>query len=147
MGEPKWTDERVNFLVKRIQSSFPKLAGPKFDKLFQTEDNQARLDEFFKQEEKCFLVIGENLKCEHSMPQKMWKGKSLVFMKNGPCVVSAKAYRKELISVEIAGPSAFEQLELISSEIFLPILSNPANQAKWGEVATREIMDRFYSFL
>ena len=49
--------------------------------------------------------------------------------------------------VELGGLSGFEHLELISNEIFLPVLSNPKNQSKWGEVATREIMDRFYGFL
>ncbi len=32
------------------------------------------------------------------------------------------------------------------NEVFLPVLSNPQNQAKWGEVPTREIMDRFHNF-
>jgi len=51
------------------------------------------------------------------------------------------------VSLEMTGPSAFEHLELLANEIFLPVLSNQQNQAKWGETATREIMDRFYTFL
>ena len=43
--------------------------------------------------------------------------------------------------------TAFEHLELIANEVFLPVLSNANNQLKWGEVATREIMDCFYTFL
>ena len=48
---------------------------------------------------------------------------------------------------ELGGPSPFEHLELLANEVFLPVLSNPQNQAKWGEVPTREIMDRFHNFL
>lgn len=49
--------------------------------------------------------------------------------------------------MELSGPSPFEHLELIANEVFLPVLSNPENQTKWGEVPTREIMDRFHNFL
>lgn len=53
----------------------------------------------------------------------------------------------QIIVTEVGGASPFEHLELLANEIFLPILSNPQNQAKWGEVPTREIMDRFHNFL
>ena len=53
----------------------------------------------------------------------------------------------QVIVTEVGGASPFEHLELLANEVFLPILSNPQNQAKWGEVPTREIMDRFHNFL
>jgi dynein heavy chain len=53
----------------------------------------------------------------------------------------------QIVVTELGGPSPFEHLELLANEIFLPVLSNPQNQAKWGEVPTREIMDRFHNFL
>jgi dynein heavy chain len=53
----------------------------------------------------------------------------------------------QVVVTELGGPSPFEHLELLANEIFLPVLSNPQNQAKWGEVPTREIMDRFHAFL
>ena len=52
-----------------------------------------------------------------------------------------------MICAEIGATTAFEHLEMIANEIFLPVLANINNQAKWGEVATREIMDCFYTFL
>ena len=54
---------------------------------------------------------------------------------------------KALLVMELQGGQPFEHLELVASEVFLPVLSNPGNQLKWGEVATREIMDRFVAFL
>ena len=53
----------------------------------------------------------------------------------------------QLIATELGGSSPFEHLELLANEIFLPVLSNPQNQAKWGEVPTREIVDKFHNFL
>lgn len=52
-----------------------------------------------------------------------------------------------MVVAEIGGSTPFEHLELLANEVFLPILSNPQNQNKWGEVPTREIMDRFHNFL
>ena len=52
-----------------------------------------------------------------------------------------------VVAMELGGPNPFEHLELLANEIFLPVLSNPQNQSKWGEVPTREIMDRFHNFL
>jgi dynein heavy chain len=53
----------------------------------------------------------------------------------------------QIICTEMGGPSPFEHLELLAKSVFLPVLSNPQNQAKWGEVPTREIMDKFHNFL
>jgi len=44
-----------------------------------------------------------------------------------------------VLTLELAGPSSFEHLELLAYEIYLPLLTNPQNQAKWGETATKEV--------
>jgi hypothetical protein len=49
-----------------------------------------------------------------------------------------------ILTLELAGPSSFEHLELLAYEIYLPLLTNPQNQAKWGETATKEV--RFLIF-
>ena len=96
----------------------------------------------------CF-VLSPNCKIENGFPTKFSnKGKSMVFLKAKGAPISQKdAVNKAMLTMEVQGNSPFEHLELISSEVFLPVLSNPGNQLKWGEVATREIMDRFVAFL
>ena len=81
------------------------------------------------------------------MPNRLPKTKCLSLVKMGDSVDGGKPLSKQLVTSEFGGPSPFEHLELMSNEVFLPILSNPLNQQRWGEVATREIMDRFHSFL
>merc|ERR1711871_22929 len=71
----------------------------------------------------------------------------LLFIKLGEDALDAKNMPTQLIVQEVGGPSPFENLELLANEIFLPVLSNPNNQSKWGEVPTREIMDKFHNFL
>lgn len=81
------------------------------------------------------------------MPKKVPKGKTLVFMKVLRGAVTAEGIAREVMVMEMGGNTPFEHLELLAHEVFLPILSNAQNQARWGEVPTREIMDRFYGFL
>ncbi|CAB1116950.1 unnamed protein product [Ectocarpus sp. CCAP 1310/34] len=121
--------------------------GPKFTKAFQTEDNEQKLSDFLNVEERAFIFCPESLKCETVMPKKVPKGKTLVFMKVLRGAVTADGIAREVMVMEMGGSTPFEHLELLAHEIFLPILSNAQNQAKWGEVPTREIMDRFYGFL
>ncbi|CAN0055637.1 unnamed protein product [Heterosigma akashiwo] len=98
-------------------------------------------------DDKRLLLIQESLRIDSALPPKMPKGKILIFMKVQPCSLKAETIKDELILKEVSGNSFFEHLELMSNEIFLPVLSNPRNQARWGEVPTREIMDRFHGFL
>jgi dynein heavy chain len=86
------------------------------------------------------------MKVDHVIPSKLSKGKVLLFVKLQPCTLSADNIASNITVLEL-GPNPFEHLELLANEVFLPVLSNPQNQAKWGEVPTREIMDRFHNFL
>ena len=121
--------------------------GPKFTKAFQTEDNEQKLSDFLNVEDRAFIFCPESLRCETVMPKKVPKGKTLVFMKVLRGAVTAEGIAREVMVMEMGGNTPFEHLELLAHEVFLPILSNAQNQARWGEVPTREIMDRFYGFL
>ena len=74
--------------------------------------------------------------------------KSLAFLKVAPVVLTKEKFNpSDLVMTELQGSAPVEHLELLASECFLPVLSNPLNQRKWGEVATREILDKFVAFL
>lgn len=90
------------------------------------------------------LVVPESMKLDHSLPSKNSKGKTLLFIKLNPCALSTDApkLQTEFAVLEL-GSNPFEHLELLANEVFLPVLSNPQNQAKWGEVPTREILDKY----
>ena len=86
------------------------------------------------------------MKLDTVIPSKLNKGKVLLFVKLQPVNLTAENISKEVAVLEL-GANPFEHLELMANEVFLPVLSNPENQAKWGEVPTREILDRFHNFL
>jgi dynein heavy chain len=105
------------------------------------------MQKFCEDENNRMLVVPETMKMDTLLPSKLPKGKVLLFIKLNNEVLTEKNISKSLIVQEVGGTTPFENLELIANEVFLPVLSNPQNQAKWGEVPTREIMDKFHNFL
>ena len=102
--------------------------------------------QFCDDDSKRCLVVPENMKIDHVVPSKLSKGKVLLFVKLQSCALTLDSMAANITVLEL-GSNPFEHLELLANEVFLPVLSNPQNQAKWGEVPTREIMDRFHNFL
>jgi len=146
MAEEK-SDVRFNYIKDRLVSGYPKLAGAKLDKALAEEANKEAIEHFIADENSRCLVVPDTLKIDSAIPSKLSKGKVLLFIKLEPCALTIDNLQTHMITMELTGPSPFEHLELLANEVFLPVLSNPQNQTKWGEVPTREIMDRFHSFL
>lgn len=52
---------------------------------------------------------------------------------------------EQVLTVDI-GESALEHLSIASSQIFLPLLSNPGNQVGWPPLVVNEVMESMHSF-
>ena len=141
-------DPRLEYVVSHATVSLG-LERAKFLKSFLNEDNLNRLEAFCDEDTAMCLVMAPNCKLEPGFPAKLAnKGKSLAFLKVAPTVLNKEKFDPSvLVMTELQGSAPVEHLELLASECFLPVLSNPLNQRKWGEVATREILDKFVAFL
>ena len=141
-------DPRLEYVVTHATVSLG-LERAKFLKSFLNEDNLNRLEAFCDEDTAMCLVMAPNCKLEPGFPAKLAnKGKSLAFLKVAPVVLNKEKFDPSvLVMTELQGSAPVEHLELLASECFLPVLSNPLNQRKWGEVATREILDKFVAFL
>ena len=139
---------KTAFLVNRVKSTFTDMLGPKFDKAWQKPDAQADVKKFTDGEEQ-LLIVNEKLSTFTVPPDKEVEGKSLIFikLKAEPLPDTEEEMKETVLSFESSSDSIFEHLELICSEVFLPVLNNPFNQSHWGEVATKEVLDKFYPFL
>lgn len=104
------------------------------------------LENFFTEKSVKCIMIPENLKLAEVMPNRLPKTKCLMLLKNVG-VLSDSNIKHSVVSTELGGRTPFEQLELVSKSVLLPILSNPSNQQTWGEVTYREINESFHSFL
>ena len=80
-----------------------------------------------------------------AMP-KLSKTKCLAISKTVDTLTEASIHSGTFVD-EIGGMSSFENLELISTKVLLPVLSNQMNQMSWGNLTSREIADCFHSFL
>ena len=103
-------------------------------KSFLNEDNLNRLEAFCDEDTAMCLVMAPNCKLEPGFPAELAnKGKSLAFLKVAPTVLNKEKFDPSvLVMTELQGSAPVEHLELLASECFLPVLSNPLNQRKWG---------------
>jgi dynein heavy chain len=69
------------------------------------------------------------------MPKKLPRGvtRCIYFLKNKPIALSMEEPDKDVVMCDM-GPEPLEHLERMLGEVYLPLLSNPANQEGWGEV-------------
>jgi dynein heavy chain len=106
------------------------------------------VDEFLNTADARVLSFyGETLTSVLGLPKKVPRGiaKVLVFMKTRGAPVSTTP--TDDIIVSDMTPEPLEHLEKVLAEVYIPLLSNPSNQEGWGEVASKEIMDRLHGFL
>ena len=157
-------DERTAFVARKVLAAYPKLqGGSKFDKAFGSILD--KLEQFYSDPDVRCIVIPETLKVAEAIPAKLPKGKGLALIKlvdrlemvkeeeeeNDTATITttatARMMASSVLSIELGGSNPFEHLELLSSAIILPILSNPANQRKWGEMTSQEVTNSFHSLL
>ena len=83
-GDPKW-----DVFVNRIEAAFPKLKGPKLDKLLLTESNKDSVRDFCENENvRCLVCPGETITLEETIPSKIGKTKVLLFIRLSPSVLT-----------------------------------------------------------
>jgi dynein heavy chain len=70
----------------------------------------------------------------------------VLFLKTEPEKLSLASLKTNVLQNDLSG-MPLEHLEKVISEVYLPLLSNPANQEGWGEVASKEILDKLHGFL
>jgi dynein heavy chain len=103
---------------------------------------------------RAIMFMGDNMIVTHDMARaakiaksQIGKGKAVLFSKlNEDVGLSMDNIKDELVVNELTHDPV-EHLDKIASEVYLPILSNPANQVGWGEVVAKEIADLFQNFM
>ena len=168
---PTWgADERTVFVARKVLATYPNLqGGTKFDKAFGSILD--KLEQFYSDPNVRCIVIPETLKVAEAVPAKLPKGKGLALIKLvdrlevvegsdrgsgsnqdiGAADTTTNAgsmmMASSVLSIELGGSNPFEHLELLSSAVILPMLSNPVNQHKWGEISSQELTNSFHSLL
>ena len=74
-------DNRFGYIRERIGNAFPKLVGPKLDKLLLTDEIKELCMRFCDEADFRCLVVPESMKLDTVIPSKIGKGKVLLLIK------------------------------------------------------------------
>ena len=84
------------------------------------------IEKFFVEKDVKCIIVPDNLKLSEVMPNRLPKTKCLVLLKTVDALSNSNI-NHSVVSTELGGRTPFEQLELVSKSVLLPILriSNP----------------------
>jgi dynein heavy chain len=115
------------------------------------------VEEFISSEEVrsiFFMRQGDKFTASHELPSV--KKKAVYFIKSSEMDAKTKEYKVQEIHVEsfdadiITGElteAHLRSLELLTQEVYFPLLSNPANRGSWSGPTAKEVMLKFSNFL
>ena len=138
-----------DWIKQRLQKYYKAVKADKFQKAISQEETVLTINSFIEVEDAAVLcVVGEQLRCTLGAPKSLPKGnaKALYFAKeNGICLTSENV--ADEVTVNELHPDSLQQLQLILSEVYVPLLTNTANQEGWGEVTSKAVADGLHKFL
>jgi dynein heavy chain len=140
----------LDFIQTRVLASLPgKIKLEKFTRHFHEESNRLVLEEFIREPEilSCYIFYETSEKLVVTLtPAIKKKGVFLLKSKNVSDSLKLEDLKTEVIFTEITD-SILQNLTLVASEVYFPLLSNPANRSGWSGPTSKEVMLKFSNFL
>lgn len=141
------SDKRHTWMYQRVQEAFKHVKEEKISKAWKDTESLDQLEDFLNNPEtRMVLVYSDNITVSTEFPKKFPKGKVVYFLKSSPVSVPTED-PGSVISFNDLSQEPLEHLEKVLSEVYIPLLSNPRNQVGWGEVTSKEVVDKLHSFL
>mmetsp|Transcript_20734 Transcript_20734/g.31862 ORF Transcript_20734/g.31862 Transcript_20734/m.31862 type:complete len:146 (+) Transcript_20734:3-440(+) len=135
-----------------------KIGDEKLAKIMDNDDNKKSIDDFLRPEGiYTFLFAipsGDNLSFTLEPPpaEKIKKHILLVIRTHPPSkgetpvVIDHETIEKEVVFMEVS-KHILENLYMVCSEVYMPVMSNPLNMAGWSDLVSKDLMDKFHGFL
>ena len=79
-------------------------------------------------------------------PPEKFRKKTLCFLKLTETELSPDNVDQTVIYGDF-GDVPLEHLSVLANEVFLPMITNPANQVGWPEVITKEVVENLHKFI
>ena len=143
-------DHRIEFLAIYVCKAL-KLKGERWVKMFNVEDYEVMIVEFFEKNENELLTFtysgnlsqtssgaSGNIVPSYSYPKNI-KTKCIYFKKKQPAKIPIGSVMKELFDYGDISYSPMGQLTAFIDELIVPVLSNQKNQSEWPKVITSDI--------
>ena len=144
-------DSRFEWVRERTLTVYSNLKPDKFAKAFDSEETKGMMREFFSNADvRCLVFVGDAVTCslgvvgaEGLAARKASKG--VVFLKPKSMSVT-KSNVDQLVFSEVS-KDPLTHLKTLLEDVYVPVLANPKNQEGWGEVVSKEVMDKVYGLL
>ena len=78
-------------------------------------------------------------------PPAKFKKKAMFFVKTDPCALTPENIMDK-VSYGDTSEAPLETLSQVASNVFLPLLTSPANQVGWPDVLSKEVSDSLHRF-
>ena len=141
------TDPRLSWLETRVLSSLK--CKPVDWKKFINSESIDVITQFLDQESLvtrvCFICHnGPNLSAQFTPPPQP-KKKLMYFLK--PKLQHVTMENIDQLIVGDLSPAVLEQLSTLGSEVFLPLISSPANQEGLPDIVAKGVLDSFHQLM
>ena len=146
--ESKGEDLAREDWIKEHLASFAKVNDDAIKKAFKNEETQEKLKEFLDDQQTRLLVfVGDKLAAHTTLPKKLPnKGKCVYFLKGSSGALKIETIADDVMVGELDS-EPLEGLQRVLQDVYIPLLSNSANQEGWGEQAAKDLMQKVHEFL
>lgn len=145
----------IEALHDRIASTLmgrpAKQSGDKFLKSIAEDSIQSQLEEYVREPELKLMLVWQETPDRLSItfqPTTNIKKKGIYFLKNQQIVDALKPedFTTYVTTGEIQDQT-LNNLHLIASEVYFPLLQNPQNRQGWSQPTSKDVLLKFSSFL
>ena len=143
-------DVRVEWLAQQAANAFRLVKPEKLAKFFEAEQTQETVGEFLDTVDARLLILTETNGTlgAHLRAPKNMRGNQLYLTKLRAGPVSMTGYLDEVIVGDMSsGSDPLRHLSRTVGEVYLPLLTNPSNQAVWSEMIAKDVMERMRNML
>ncbi|GBG27447.1 Dynein heavy chain 17, axonemal [Hondaea fermentalgiana] len=152
MRHDEGVDPRSKWLEQRVQGALRHVKAEKLRKSFRSDENARAIVDFFKSpESRCLLVLGDGATFTTAMPSKLQSnaGKILYFLKQGAHELSETCDMDAEVSMGELSSEPLAHMEKAIQCVYMPLLAGAtgAQEGSWGDVTSKDIVDKLHGFL
>ena len=142
------TEEILTRIQQRVASSFTHVKKDKIKKAFNLVPNKLAQTEFVENKNaKTLFYVGDTLTATLNIPGELPENQKIVyFLKFGEEELTMENFTSIMLSGECVD-DIVRHLQRVLGQVFVPLISNQANQEQWGEVASNDVSHNVHTFL
>jgi dynein heavy chain len=138
----------LEWIGRQVQNAFKTVKPEKLDKFFEAEATQETISTFLDTADARLLMLTESggtITVSLTTP-KQARGNQMYMLKLNQGPVSHEGFIDEVVVGDVVG-QPLQSLARAVNAIYMPLLSNGANQGGWSEMVTKDVMERLQNML